>query len=234
MKRALIVHAHPEPLSFVASLRDTAVATLQQRGMQVTVSDLYADGFDPIAKAADFHTRSNSDYLNYALEQRHAFQNRTLAPDIDRELSKLLEADLVVFTFPIFWFSVPAILKGWFDRVFISGAIYGGRRFYDRGGMRGKRALVCASFGGRDYMFDKKGIHGELLVLLSPLLRGTLGYAGFDVLEPFFAFHVPYIEAADRQKILKRWEDHIGRFDTLATLPSPSLSDYDDKMQPLK
>jgi len=234
MKSALIVHAHPEPQSFVAALRDTAASALRRRDIRVTVSDLYVEGFDPVAKAGDFQVRRDPAYLNYALEQRYAFENNGLAPDIQRELARLMGADLVVFTFPIYWFSVPAILKGWFDRVFISGPIYGGRRFYDRGGMRGKRALVCASLGGRDYMFGERGIHGDIEVLLSPLLKGTLGYAGFDVVQPFFAFHVPYIEADERRSILSRWEKHIEQIDMLATLPISSLADYDEKMQPRK
>lgn len=234
MKSALIVHAHPEPHSFVAAMRDTAAATLRRQNIRVTVSDLYAEGFDPVARAADFDSRRDPNYLNYALEQRHAFENKGLAPDIQRELSRLMEADIVVFTFPIYWFSIPAILKGWFDKVFISGPIYGGRRFYDRGGLRGKRALVCASLGGRDYMFGEKGIHGDIETLLSPLLKGTLGYAGFDVVQPFFAFHVPYVEAAERHVMLTRLEKHIEQLDRLTTLPLPSLSEYDEKMQPIK
>lgn len=57
------------------------------------------------------------------------------------ELDKLLACDLLVLSFPVFWFSVPAILKGWIDRVLVSGSVYGGMRFYDRGGFKGKRAV---------------------------------------------------------------------------------------------
>jgi putative NADPH-quinone reductase len=55
-----------------------------------------------------------------------------LAPDIAAEVAKLARAELVMLSFPMFWFSVPAILKGWIDRVLLSGLCYGGRRFYDR------------------------------------------------------------------------------------------------------
>ena len=62
----LIVYAHPEPRSFGRALLDRAVATLQEQGHTVQVSDLYAMGFNPVASAADFGQRHNADYLTYA------------------------------------------------------------------------------------------------------------------------------------------------------------------------
>ncbi|HEX4870310.1 MAG TPA: NAD(P)H-dependent oxidoreductase, partial [Moraxellaceae bacterium] len=117
----LIVHAHPEPRSFTASMLHTAVADLTAAGHQVEVSDLYAMDWNPVASADDFGSRKNPDYLVYALEQRHAYEAGTIAPDIAAELEKLKRADLLILNFPVYWFSVPAMLKGWIDRVLISG-----------------------------------------------------------------------------------------------------------------
>ena len=136
----LIVHAHPEPQSFTTSMMKTAVEEFTRAGHAVEVSDLYAMNWNPVASSADFGSRKNPDYLVYALEQRHAWEAGTLAPDIVAEVQKLQKADLVIFNFPVYWFSVPAILKGWIDRVLVSGTCYGGLRFYDRGGLAGKRA----------------------------------------------------------------------------------------------
>lgn len=66
----LIVHAHPEPQSFTAALRDQAVEAFRAQGHQVQVSDLYAMGWNPVASADDFTQRENPEYLVYALEQR--------------------------------------------------------------------------------------------------------------------------------------------------------------------
>ena len=110
--KVLIVHAHPEPQSFTAALRDQALATLQGQGHEVQVSDLYAMQWNPVASAADFATRENPDYLVYALEQRLGVKNQSIAADIQGELDKLLWADLLILNFPIFWFSAPAMLKG--------------------------------------------------------------------------------------------------------------------------
>ncbi|WP_408350502.1 NAD(P)H-dependent oxidoreductase [Paraburkholderia sp. RL17-337-BIB-A] len=71
--------------------------------------------------------------------------------------------------------------------------------------MTGKKALVCATLGGRQSMVCDGGIHGDLAAMLRPLLRGTRGYVGFDVLEPFFAYHVPYVAKEERVEILDGW-----------------------------
>lgn len=228
----LLVHAHPEPRSFCAALKDRAVATLRADGHRVEISDLYAMGFDPLAKAADFAFRRDPDYLNYALEQRHNEALGGLAPDIRHELDKLLRCELLLLVFPLFWFAPPAILKGWIDRVLLSGVTYGGRRFYDRGGLRGRRALVAVTLGGRAHMFGPDAIHGPLEHMLRPLLQGTLAYVGLEVLPPFVAWHVPYVTAEVRADYLAAFAAHLRRLDSLAPLPFPSLDDFDETMRP--
>ncbi|QBR03930.1 NAD(P)H-dependent oxidoreductase [Paraburkholderia pallida] len=228
----LIVHAHPELKSFTSALKSEAVEVLRGLGHQVEISDLYASDFVATASASDFADRTNPEYLVYALEQRNAVARHTLSADIEREIERVKQCDLLILTFPLFWFSMPAILKGWIDRVFVSGVFYGGRRIYDQGGMVGKKALVCTTLGGREHMVTEGGIHGDLKGMLRPLLQGTLGYAGFEVLEPFFAYHVPYVEQSARQKMLEDWKALLLNIDSRATLAMPSLADYDETLAP--
>lgn len=229
----LIVHAHPEPQSFTTAMKDAAVEELAAHDHSVEVSDLYAMGFDPVAKAADFAVRRNPDYLVYALEQRHAQERSALAPDIDAELHKLIRADLIILSFPLFWFSVPAILKGWIDRVMVSGICYGGKRFYDRGGLRGKRMLAAFTLGGSEHMFGPDALHGEIEVMLRPLLRGTFYYVGCTVLPPFIAWHVPYIKDEVRSAYLAAYRRYLAGLDDLEPLHFPSLEDFDHQLNPL-
>lgn len=226
-----IVHAHQEPKSFVSAMKDAAVAHYTAAGHQVVVSDLYAMNWNPVASAHDFAHRDNPDYLNYALEQRK--NTETLAPDIEAELAKLLAADLVIFSFPLYWFSVPAILKGWIDRVLVSGRTYGGRRIYDKGMMLGKRATLALATGGRDYMLAAEGIHGDINAILKPVLQGTLGYIGFTVLPPYVSYHVPYLADEQRAEIMSDYQTYLQRFDALTPLQMPSLANFDPQMKAL-
>ena len=157
-----------------------------------------------------------------------------LSQDIVDEIEKVKRADLVIFSFPLYWTSVPAILKGWIDRIFVSGLFYGGKRFYNHGGMAGKKAMLCFTLGGREHMFGENSIHGPLEHYLSPIQRGTLAYAGFEVLPPFVAYHVRYISNEKRQKILLDFQHYLTNLDTLQPLQFPVLEDFDHKMQPLK
>ncbi|CRL48327.1 MULTISPECIES: NAD(P)H-dependent oxidoreductase [Pseudomonas] len=231
--KVLIVHAHPEPQSFTAALRDQAVATLEAQGHEVQVSDLYAMNWNPVASADDFSSRENPEYLVYALEQRLGVKSQSLAPDIQQELDKLLWADLLILNFPIFWFSAPAMLKGWIDRVLVSGICYGGKRFYDQGGLSGKKALVTVTLGGREHMFGDGAIHGPLEDMLRPILRGTLAYVGFDVLEPFVAWHVPYISDEARKEFLVSYQQRLEHLSDDQPMQFPRLAQFDEALYPL-
>ncbi len=232
----LIVHAHPEAKSFCAALKNTAVSELTAQGHNVEVSDLYALNFNPVADKNDFIALKNPDYFNYALEQRHAVENNLLSPQIQTELEKLQRCDLLLLNFPLYWFSVPAILKGWIDKVFVSGKIYGGRRIYNKAGLVGKKAAICLTLGGQEQMFNANdGIHGDINILLKPLIQGALGYVGFDVLKPFIAWHVPYISDEQRQKILEVWKNRLKNITTENKLYTfPNLDNYDKSLRKIK
>jgi len=230
----LIVHSHYEPQSFTTAMKDEAVRTLEAAGHKVVVSDLYAMQFNPVASKADFADPVNPDYTVYSLEQRRGWETGMIAADIRQEVEKLLACDLLIFSFPVFWFSMPAMLKGWVDRILLSGVTFGGRRFYDQGGLRGKRALMAATIGGREHMFGEGAIHGPFENLFSPLLRGTFGYVGMSVLKPFVGWHVPYIDDAARRAILDSYSSRLADiFDETPLDIYPSLSEFDAVMKPL-
>jgi NAD(P)H dehydrogenase (quinone) len=230
--KILIVHAHPEPKSFCSAMKDTAVETFQSLGHEVQVSDLHQMNWNPVASSNDFEVRSQPDYLVYALEQRESYKSGKISPDIQAEIDKLKWCDVLIFNFPMYWFSVPAILKGWIDRVFVSGFCYGGKRFYDQGGLKGKKGLMAFTLGGREHMFGEDKIHGDMSTMLRPLLRGSMAYVGLSVLPPFIGWHVPYITDEDRQILLKQYREYLTNLDQLEPLSFPSLANFDDRMMP--
>ena len=232
--KIFVVHAHPEPQSFCSAMKDKAVETFQNLGHEVQISDLHQMKWNPVASGDDFEVRSQPDYLVYALEQRESYKSGQLSPDIQAEIEKLKWCDLLIFNFPMYWFSVPAIMKGWIDRVFVSGLCYGGKRFYDQGGLKGKKGLLAFTLGGREHMFGEDKIHGEMQTMLSPLLRGSMAYVGLSVLPPFIAWHVPYITDEDRHSLLEQYQTYLTNLDQLDPLIFPRLEEFDEKMMPKK
>lgn len=182
----LIVHCHPEPASFNAALRDVAVSALESLGHAVEVSDLYAQGFDPVERASHYAHRTDADTFAALAEQRHASRTGSLPPEIRREIARLERADVVILQFPLWWHGQPAMLKGWFDRVLVNGGIYTSTMRYDRGYFRGKRAICSVTTGAPATAFGPNARGGDIEHLLWPI-HYSLHYVGFSVLPPFLA-----------------------------------------------
>lgn len=186
----LSVYAHHEASSLTSALKNITLSVLSHQGHKVLETDLYGSGFAPKAEKFDF-TTTRGGHFNYMLEQKHAAQaNMGFAPDIVGELEKLAQADVVVFHTPLWWFSVPAVLKGWFDRVLAMGVAWDGGKIYENGLLRGKRAMLCVVAGGPEEYYRVDGKHkATIQQILHPIHHGTLAFCGFDVLEPYIVLN---------------------------------------------
>ncbi len=195
--RVLVIYAHPLADSFAAALHRTIVASLRQRGHEVDDCDLYAEGFDPVLSAAE----------------RRAYN--TPAPDlagVAAHVARLRAAEALVLCFPTWWYGMPAILKGYFDRVWAQGVAFtlpaGG------GAIRPaltniKKVAVVTTYGAPWWMIR--------LVLRDPLRAVLLGglsrLCGRGVETRFLALY--NIDTAPRAKtaaFLARVERALGRF----------------------
>lgn len=205
----LIVYAHNEPQSFTAALKDTAVSSLRAHGHEVEVCDLYGEEFDPVGGRHDFTTVANPDLFHYQTEQAHAAQSNGFADDLDREHARLSRADAVVFVFPLWWGTVPAILKGWFDRVLAYGVAYEDGMRYELGLLRGRTAILAVTAGGLEERFVAGGAHGPMEWLRWPTQHCTLEYLGFTALEPFVTYAAPRISAEEREQYLVQWRERV-------------------------
>lgn len=207
----LYVYAHHEdPGSINAALRAEAVRMLESMGHAVADSDLYRMGFNPVLSERDFADRALTDRFVPNIEIRHALERGTVPPDIAAELEKLRAADLVVVQFPLWWSSVPAILKGWFDRVlsFAHAADSegpGGRQSY----LRGRRAMLVTTMEAPEEIVAE-GSQGGLRDLMSPILVSTLGFVGLTVLPSFFVYEAtPDKPPAWTEAQLERLKAHL-------------------------
>lgn len=200
----LWVSAHPEPRSLNGSLRSDGIAHLRRGGHSVLESDLYAMDWDPVVRPKDGgHGPANGHNgvgghnfpeaakpFHVSSDTRSAYLAGEQPSDIAHEQAKLLAAEAIVIQFPLWWYGMPAILKGWFDRVFVSGFAFGsdprtGRRLrFEQGPFVGKRALVLTTLGDRPKAIGPRGKSGELNELLFGLLHGTFAYTGMNVMPP--------------------------------------------------
>jgi NAD(P)H dehydrogenase (quinone) len=225
--KVFIVHAHPEPRSFNGALTQTARAHLMQRGHDVVVSDLYAMKWQPRSDRANFTSIADAVYFKQQSEEATATERSGFAPDIATEQEKLFACDVLILQFPLWWFSLPAMLKGWIDRVFAMGRVYGGGYWYDRGRLSGRRAMLSVTVGGPSSMYGLDGLNGDIDMLLYPIQHGMLRFVGFDVLPPFIAWQPARISQEQREAYLTAYAERLDLLHTLKPLHFPPLDFYD-------
>jgi NAD(P)H dehydrogenase (quinone) len=209
-----IVLAHPERRSFNGAMFDTAIATLRAAGHTVSTSDLYRMGFDPVSSRRNFTTVHDPDYLKLQAEEMHASEHRGFAPEVDAEIAKMEAADLMIWQLPLWWFGLPAILKGWVDRVFAMGRTYGGGRIYDSGTFRGRRAMLSLTTGGPAPAYAPDGFNGDLAAILKPIPRGMLAFLGYSVLAPQVSFAAARVDDAQRRTWLDQWAQRLAAIES--------------------
>ena len=140
-----------------------------------------------------------------------------------------MAADLLILQFPMWWYSVPAILKGWIDRVFAFGVTYDFGRTWDRGVMRGKRAMLCFTTGAPESTFAPDGRNGDIERILWPLHAGVLALCGYSVLPPFICWAPAWVEAKQRDHMLLAYADRLHNIDACEPLFFHKLADYDEQ-----
>ncbi|MEU4149430.1 NAD(P)H-dependent oxidoreductase [Streptomyces sp. NPDC026659] len=203
---ALVVHAHPEPDSFASAQMRAAVEELRRSGHSVRVVDLYADGWNPVLDRAEFPP-SDGPFKPQA-EQMEAVREGTLSAEVRAQLDAVLSADLLVLSFPLWWFSMPAILKGWIDRVFVMGAVFGGEfGLFDRAALHGKRAMALITTGGPEEAFVPGGAFGALDQFLFHVHRGMLEFVGYEPLPPVVTYGPARMSEAEREASLAAVRD---------------------------
>jgi NAD(P)H dehydrogenase (quinone) len=166
--RVLVLFAHPRRDSFTGAIMDACCGGLEQAGHTVEVADLYREGFDPLLGPEDYAQ----------------FEGRAMPDDVLAEQARVQRAEALVLAFPVWWWSFPAVLKGWFDRVWSMGWAYSFEPGKSRGLLPDRPALLLCVAGSRRSTYQK---YGYDRAMADQIEVGVLGYGGIrDVRSEFF------------------------------------------------
>lgn len=218
----LIVYAHPEPKSMNHAMLDAMRERFARHGWRVAVSDLYANRSRAVPSPLDFTALRNPEHFSLAHEQRHAQRGRLYRTDILCQQDKVAWADLVVFQFPLWWYAVPAVLKGWAERVLTKGFAYDDEHMFEHGLLKGKRTMLSLTTGATRAELDADSRHtGSVEQFLQPFAGGVLGFCGFALLDPFIAYAVGPMSMSERSQVLDALRARVDRI-VLDAAPLPA------------
>ncbi len=181
----LILYAHPNPKSFNAAILETTVKTLESKGHQVTTRDLYKMNFDPVLKGSDFET----------------FQSGKVPVDIEKEHGYIVDADVITMIYPIWWTGIPAMLKGYIDRVFSYGFAYKhNEQELTVGLLTGKKGLIINTQGTPAEHYDSIGMTDALKKTAD---TGIFDFCGVEPVGHIFFGSVPAVDDSVRKDMLE-------------------------------
>jgi putative NADPH-quinone reductase len=193
--RVYLVHCHPMGDSFVAAVRDRAVAALEGAGHEVRVTDLYAEGFRP--------ELSTDEHVNHLADP-------STKPEITPYADLLRWCEALVLVYPTWWSGQPAMLKGWIDRVWVRGVAYelpeGANRI--RPALTNIRRIVAVTTHGSSKWVNavegetgKRIVTRALRILCHPLARSRW----------IALYSIDRCDAAGREAFLRRVERRLAR-----------------------
>ncbi|HEY4525664.1 MAG TPA: NAD(P)H-dependent oxidoreductase [Candidatus Paceibacterota bacterium] len=186
----LIVYAHPNPKSFCAGILERVESTIKAKGDEAVVRDLYTMNFNPILSGADLAS----------------FKNGGLAEDIKTEQDNIRSADIIVFIYPVWWTGLPAIMKGYVDRVISYGFAYK----YVENGVEGllpdKKVISFSTNGTPQDVYEKSGMFDSLNQTSDD---GIFRFCGIQVLGHHYFSGPGSVDDSARQKMLDEAEQAI-------------------------
>lgn len=180
----LVVFVHPSPKCFNREILATVRDEVAAKGHVCVVRDLNAEKFNPVLSEADFES----------------FNRGTAPKDVKKMQDAVQAADIVVFIHPVWWYGLPAILKGWIDRVFSYGFAYG----HDSRGVKpllfGKKAIVINTAGAAEgSAYNDNGFKDAMVRLTD---QGIYNFVGLEVILRRMFFEVPAASDAERRDML--------------------------------
>jgi NAD(P)H dehydrogenase (quinone) len=182
----LIIYAHPNSSSLNHFFKQTIIESLQESDQEVEVRDLNLINFNPVL----------------SLEDMHGQRIGKVAQDVQTEQDFITWADQIIFIYPIWWTGMPAIMKGYIDRVFSYGFAYRYDQGVQKGLLTGKKTIIVNSHGKSNAEYEAIGMD-KALALTSD--TGIFTYCGLEITKHF------YFDKADRasSESIHEWENQL-------------------------
>lgn len=182
----LIIYAHPNPASLNHLFKQTVLESLEQSEQEIVIRDLNKINFNPVL----------------SLEDMNGQRMGKVAEDVQIEQDLITWADRIIFIYPIWWTGMPAIMKGYIDRVFSYGFAYRYDLGVQKGLLVGKSATIINSHGKTNAEYAAMGMD-KALELTSD--TGIFNYCGLEIQQHF------YFDKADRasEESISEWENQI-------------------------
>lgn len=180
----LIIYAHPNPASFNHAILETISEELDKKNKNYKVRDLYKIGFNPVLSARELS----------------AIQKGDVPKDIKKEQNYISKADTLIFISPIWWSAMPAMLKGYIDRVFSLKFAYDITEEGVAGLLQGKKVFIVSTTGASKEDYEKMGAFKMMNMSMD---MAIFRFSGMKVIGHKYLSAVPYVSQQERKKMLK-------------------------------
>lgn len=180
----LILYAHPNPQSFNHAVLETVQAELQRAGKDFSVRDLYAQNFNPVLSANDLS----------------GMMQGLLQPEVKAEQEHISSADVIVVIYPLWWAGMPAILKGYIDRVFTDGFAYHISETGIDSLLKSKKVLLITTTGAPQEMYEASGMFKSMAQTTG---EGIFQFTGMELIEHKYLCAIPHVTDEERKKMLE-------------------------------
>lgn len=186
----LIVTCHPNPKSFTCAIAKTIETTLAAKGETFVNRNLYELNFNPVLSGADFVQ----------------FKSGKIPVDIAEEQKHIAAAENIIFVYPIWWTGLPAMMKGYVDRVFSKGFAWDFADGQLKQLLKGKRALLISCHGNPKAYYDSIGMYSAMNHTSD---NGIFEFCGVEVAGHQYFDSVPSVSDADRKNMLVQVEELV-------------------------
>ncbi|MDR6514508.1 NAD(P)H-dependent oxidoreductase [Chryseobacterium camelliae] len=184
--RHLIIYSHPNDESLNHHFLNTVTEILQTQNHEIRIRDLYHLDFNPVLSLQDLKDQRSGQ----------------LSEDIREEQEHILWSDHITFIYPIWWTGMPAIMKGFIDRVFSYGFAYRYDQGIQKGLLKGKRATIINTHGKSKAEYESIGMDRALSLTSD---KGVYTYCGLEINRHLF------FDRADKatEEMIKEWNRNI-------------------------